>query len=64
MVYVVWLHNKVDSKDDEWTKITATNKKEALKRLTAHSADLDRFTLGKVYTVKEFEKDHGKGLLG
>lgn len=62
MTYVVWLHNRTDSRDDEWLKVTASNKKEALKRAN-HSGSLDRFSLGKVYTVKEFEKEHGKGLL-
>jgi len=63
MTYVVWLHNNTNRQDDEWIKVTASNKKEAIKR-AAYSPKVGmKFSIGTVYTVREFEKEHGKGLL-
>lgn len=64
MTYVVWLNNNADSQDDEWVKVTASNKNDAKKRaLHSPSMNENRFSIGEVYTIKEFEKIHGKGLL-
>jgi len=65
MTYVVWLNNKTNISDNKWEKVTGKNREDAKKRL-ARSGKVDtlHFSFGHVYTVKEFEKVHGKGLLG
>lgn len=54
--YVVWLHNHVDHRDDEWRGIKARSLKEAFANL---KYDEYRFAKGSVYTIPEFREVHG-----
>jgi hypothetical protein len=52
--YVVWLRNNTDSRDDEPIKIKAKDKDEATE-IAGHHLN-NRFTISRVYTLKEFKR--------
>lgn len=58
--FVVWLHNKVDSRDDEWVAVMAKSEKEAVKRVTTEGLYDDlRFDIGVGMPVSEFNEMMG-----
>jgi hypothetical protein len=62
--FVAWLINGTDRRDDEWIEIESADKKTAEK--IAGEALMFRyrnFSLRGIYTIAEFEKFYGKGLL-
>lgn len=61
-IYVVWLCNRQDYRDDEWIKVRARTENEA-RRLGVYYLGLGgrsmRFHVGKVYTWSEIRRmDH------
>lgn len=63
ITYVVWLHNKVDDRDDEPQRIKARSKEDAKKSMSMYESH--RFYIGEAYTLPEFYKRHPdwKGLI-
>ena len=58
--HVVWLNNHTDSRDDEWKAVWAHDKKEAKKIVGESAYGSHRFSLGNVYTIKEFRREFGR----
>lgn len=56
--WVVWLANHVDRKDDEWQSTWAKTAEEAKSNVQG-IIDTSRFSVGRVYTIKEFRRFHG-----
>lgn len=54
--FVVWLHNYVDGRDDDWKSIYAYSANEAAELV---EFDSSRFSKGAVYTTKEFRSIMG-----
>jgi len=52
--YIVWLHNNTDSRDDEPIKVKAASPGDA--KIYAGYYLRGRFSLGRIYTLKEFRK--------
>ncbi len=62
-VWIVWLLNRVDSRDDEPTKVMASSKGEA--EMLAQDEAGWRFTVGYACRAREFYRDNPgwKGLV-
>lgn len=56
--YGVWLHNKTDSRDDEWMYVNASSAKQA-KNIAEEEYESHRFTLGVAMPVIKFRKYFG-----
>ena len=62
--FVIWLSNHTDSNDDEWVSVYAHTEEEAMERVVEDMMyDSMRFTPTCVYTIKEFIKEQGRGLI-
>lgn len=55
-IFYVYLHNKVDSRDDDVYKCRASSPQVA-KRMARNSKG-DRFNIGRTFRPKEFRKRH------
>ena len=55
--FIVWMHNKTSSKDDEPIKVKAKDKDHAAE--LARNYQPERFYVGTVYALSAFKKETG-----
>lgn len=61
--FVLWLHNKTNSVDDEWVVVWAKTRAQAKKKVDRGEVNYEsyRFFPGRVLTAAEFKSQMGFG---
>jgi hypothetical protein len=59
-LYIVWLHNKTDHRDDEWIKVRAASRLRARKLGERYweARRLFNFEVGRAFTMPELKQIH------